>query len=170
MADKEELSGLEGWLILVGIGVVFTPIRLFLGAWMLYPPIFKDGTWEALTTAGSDAYHPLWASLLIGEIAFNVVMLAVSIYMVYLFFSKHHLFPKLFIAVVSISLAFIPLDSWMVESIYPTEGVFDPATTKEFVRTLVVALIWVPYMLVSKRVKATFVKNAPSVEEISASH
>lgn len=159
MTNSDEFKGLGGWLILVGIGVVFTPIRLVVGLVSLYMPIFADGTWEALTTAGSDAYHPFWAPLIIGEIAFNSIMVVISLYMVYLFFSKHYLFPKVFIAVVIISLVFIPLDSWMVESIFPGEGVFDPATTKEFVRTLVAGLIWVPYMLLSKRVKATFVEK-----------
>ena len=36
---------------------------------------------------------------------------------------------------------------------------FDPDTTKEFVRTLIGALIWIPYMLMSQRVKETFIKD-----------
>lgn len=161
MNDDDDLKGLGGWLILVGIGVVLTPIRLLLSTFTLYKPILEDGTWEALTTAGADAYHPLWAPLLIGEMTYNVLMIAASIYLIYLFFSKHYLFPKVYIALVLISLFFIPLDAWLVAMIFPDEPIFDPHTTKEFLRTLIVGVIWIPYMLISKRVKATFVEHMP---------
>lgn len=42
---------------------------------------------------------------------------------------------------------------------FTDEAMFDPATLKEFARTLIAAVIWVPYMLISKRVKLTFVEG-----------
>ncbi|GFO75322.1 hypothetical protein BPLS_P2480 [Bathymodiolus platifrons methanotrophic gill symbiont] len=159
MSQDEKLSGLSGWLILVGIGVVFSPIRLLATYYLLFPPIFTDGTWEVLTTPGTDAYNPLWGPLLIGEIVYNSLIILVSVYLIYLYFSKHHLFPKVYIAIVAISLIFIPLDAWVTTFVLPDEPMFDPETTKEFSRTLIAGLIWVPYMLVSKRVKATFVEK-----------
>ena len=39
---------------------------------------------------------------------------------------------------------------------------FDPETTKEFMIALIGGVIWVPYMLVSKRVQATFVESMPN--------
>jgi hypothetical protein len=35
---------------------------------------------------------------------------------------------------------------------------FDPETAKEFFRSLISMAIWVPYMLVSQRVKNTFIE------------
>ena len=160
--NNKETKGLGGWLILVGIGVVLSPIRLLMTHVPIYKPIFEDGTWEALTTAGSQAYHPAWGPLLIGEIAFNLLMLVASLYLIYLFFSKHYLFPKVFITVVVVSLFFIPLDALLVSRMFPNEPMFDPETAKEFIRTLIAGAIWVPYMLVSKRVKATFIEKRPN--------
>ena len=40
-----EINGLRGWLILVGIGLVFAPFRLIFTVIQTYAPIFKDGTW-----------------------------------------------------------------------------------------------------------------------------
>ena len=162
MSNNDELKGLSGWLILVGLGVILSPIRLLFTYVPMYKPIFEDGTWEALTTVGSQAYNVLWAPILIGEMALNFIIVAASIYLIYLYFSKHYLFPKLYIGIVAISIVFIPLDAWVVTKVLPSEPMFDPETTKEFIRTLIVGLIWIPYMLISKRVKATFVENMPN--------
>lgn len=160
--ENIELKGLGGWLILIGIGAVLSPIRLLISSIQIYHPIFTDGTWEALTTIGSEVYHPLWKPLLLGEIIFNVGMVTVSIYLIYLFFAKHYLFPKFFIGIFAASVIFIPLDAWLISFVAPNEPMFDPETTKEFTRVLVTILIWVPYMLVSKRVKATYVEKMPN--------
>ena len=161
MSKDETLKGLGGWLILVGAGVVLTPVRLVILNIATFQPLFEEGAWEALTTVGSVAYHPLWAPIIIGEIVFNSAMLAASLWLVYLFFSKHHFFPKAYIGLVAISLVFVPLDAWIVAMVLPNESIFDPVATKEFVRVLVPTLIWVPYMLLSKRVKLTFVEKMP---------
>lgn len=161
MENNEELKGLSGWLILVGIGVVIGPIRLLATTIPVFQPIFVDGTWEALTTVGSEAYNPLWAPLLIGEIIYNTAMLIALIYMAFLFFTKHYRFPITYILIVVVSLLFIPLDAWLIQFIMPDEPMFDPETTKEFLRVLIGGVIWVPYMLISKRVKATFVEKMP---------
>ncbi len=159
MEDRErpDLYGLGGWLILVGIGVVVGPLRLIWLIVSVYVPIFNDGTWQVLTTEGSGAYHPAWGPLLLGEMAFNTGMLLASIYLAVLYFTKHRFFPKLFILLTAISLVFIPLDAWLVSIVLPSEPIFDEITIREFVRTIVAAAIWVPYMLVSIRVKQTFV-------------
>ncbi|MCK8108367.1 DUF2569 domain-containing protein [Pseudoalteromonas sp. 2CM41L] len=161
MSNNEELKGLSGWLILVGIGVVMGPIRLFATTFPLFQPIFSDGTWEALTTVGSEAYSPFWAPLIIGEIVYNVAMFAALIYLAFLFFSKNYRFPFTYILIVVISLIFIPLDSWLVQLAMPDEPFWDPETAKEFFRVLIGGIIWVPYLLLSKRVKATFVEKMP---------
>ena len=162
MNNENELKGLGGWLILVGIGVVIGPFRLAYEFGPTYFSIFTNGTWEALTTAESEHYNSLWAPFLIGEVLYNSCMVIVLLFLIYLFFSKHYLFPKFYIGIVIVSLIFIPLDAWIGSILLPNEPVFDPNTKKEFLRTLVGGVIWVPYMLVSKRVKLTFVEKMPN--------
>lgn len=162
MSNNEELKGLSGWLILVGIGVALGPVRLFATTFPVFQAIFVDGTWEALTTVGSESYNPLWAPILIGEIAYNVAMFAALIYLAFLFFTKNYLFPSAYILIVLSSLIFIPLDAWLIQFVMPDEPIWDPETSKEFFRVLIGAMIWVPYMLLSKRVKATFVEKMPN--------
>jgi magnesium-transporting ATPase (P-type) len=160
--ENSSLKGIQGWLILVSISVVLSPIILLVTLIPMYIPIFEDGTWELLTTVGSESYHSMWAPLLIAEIIYNCLMVLASGYLIYLFFSKHYFFPKFYICLVIASLIFILVDAWLLTKILPDVPMFDPETTKEFTRTLISALIWIPYMLVSKRVKATFVEKLPN--------
>lgn len=159
--NNSDLKGLGGWLILVGIGVVINPIRLVIIGVLSYKPLFESGAWEQITTVGSGFYNPYLSYLLIGELVFNVTILLAAIYLVYLFFSRHYLFPKVYISVVVVSLVFIVTDAWLVSIIIPDTPLFDTETVAEFIRVLITASIWIPYMLVSKRVRVTFVEKLP---------
>lgn len=167
MRNEKNLQGLKGWLILVAIGLIIAPIRLLSVELPMYNEILNDGTWEVLTSVDSELYHPLWAPLLSMEIAFNLIMLVASLYLIVLFFGKHYLFPRVFITIMLVTAVFMPIDAWLVTQVAPNEPFFDTQTLRDFLRTLVSAAIWVPYMLVSKRVKATFVENKPNVTPIA---
>lgn len=162
MEQERKLEGLRGWLILVAIGVIIAPIRLLSVELPMYNEILNDGTWELLTRVDSELYHPLWAPVLITEITFSFALLMASLYLVVLFFSKHYLFPRVFIAVTLAMLVFIPFDAWLVSQVVPEETFLNSQTVRDLLRTLVSATIWIPYMLVSKRVQATFVAKKPS--------
>ena len=156
-STEKNIEGLGGWLILVGIGVIISPLQLLAVLSKTYLPIFKDGTWEALTYPTSEVYNNMFSSLIIGEIFINSMIFIASIYLIYLFFSKKSFFPKLYIGLIVFSLIFIPLDAILVSSIFPDIEVFDAETMKALGKSIIVGLIWIPYMLISKRVKATFV-------------
>ena len=157
MGNEKNLEGLRGWLILVAIGVILAPIRLLSVELPMYNEILNDGTWELLTLVDSELYHPLWAPVLITEITFSFMLLLASLYLVVLFFSRHYLFPRVFIALTLAMLIFIAFDAWLVSQVMPERSFFATQNILDFARTLVSAAIWIPYMLVSKRVKVTFV-------------
>lgn len=71
MKEEENLEGIGGWLILIAIGIIISPIRFVILIMMTYPEIFSQGIWEALTTQGSDAYNPLWMPIIITELIIN---------------------------------------------------------------------------------------------------
>ena len=126
---------------------------------MTYPKIFSNGAWEVITTQGSEAYNPLWAPIIIGEILINSGMLLAWLYMGYLFFTKRKFFLKWYIGLAFFSLVFIIADAFAIKLVLPSNQVFDPDTVKELMHSLIMVVVWVPYMLVSKRVKATFIKE-----------
>jgi hypothetical protein len=155
--NEEVKSGLGGWLILVGIGVVFSPIKLVNQMKSLYVPLFQDGSIELLTNPGSEYYIPGFKPLLYGEIIVNLITFILGLFLIYLFFSKKALFPKLYIFLAVWSLFFILVDVYLGHLLFPNEVIFDRETIRDTFAALFTVLIWVPYMRMSKRVKATFV-------------
>ncbi|AKS08944.1 DUF2569 domain-containing protein [Pseudomonas trivialis] len=161
MQESRNLKGLRGWLILVGIGLFATAFHLIKMLLEVHYSIFAEGTFTALTTQASSLYNPLWGPILISETLINALMAATYAYLIYLFCTKHYLFPKVYIAAVVVSAIFIPLDAWACSLVLADQPIFDITTAKEMVRALIGLCVWVPYMLVSKRVKATFVERRP---------
>lgn len=149
-------SGLRGWLLLIGMGLVYGPIHILEVLLKIYPAIFKNGTLEALTTSGSKFYHPFWAPYIFGEIVFNAVILLASFYLIYLFFSKKLLFPKLYIYLTVGSMIGVIIDTMLIKVVLPNKVIFDLNTLTPVAETVLKVLIFVPYITISKRVKATF--------------
>lgn len=150
--------GLGGWLILVGIGVVVSPLRIVGQVFPIYANMLSNGTWDRLTTPGSEAYQPLWQPILVAEIGINAALVLTWLFIAFLFFTKRRLFPKVYIGTLLFTLAFVVADALAIQLVLPNETVFDPETTKQVMQTVLATMIWTPYMLVSKRVKATFVR------------
>ena len=154
---QQHPSGLGGWLILVAIGLVISPLRLGAMILQIFVPVFTDGTWGILTTPGSELYHALWAPLLIFELLGNLGFIVAYIVLAILFFRKSRFFPKTYITIAVLNLFFIFLDAWLGSLVLQDEPMFDPETAREIGRSLVAFAVWVPYMVVSKRVENTFV-------------
>lgn len=151
-------SGLGGWLILPAIGLILSPFRLLMYLNTEFLPIFQDGSWEAVTTPGSQAYHPTWGPLIIFEIVGNLFFVIFAIVLFVLFLMKSHRFSRLMIAFLLLNPLFLIFDNFLGNFIPYLAELDDPEIYKEIARSIVGAMIWVPYFLVSKRVKNTFVK------------
>ncbi len=152
-----EPEGLGGWLVLVCIGLILSPLRL--GALLArdYLPIFRDGTWESLIDSTSAGYHPPLAALMLFELVINVAFIAFSIWLLILFFRKSSRFPKMAIVLYAANAAFVLADTVTLSAI--GFEAFDFSSMREIMRSLISAAIWVPYMLLSRRVKNTFVEE-----------
>ena len=42
----------------------------------------------------------------------------------------------------------------------PEEEIFDPDTLNNLIRSIICGAVWVPYMLIARRVKATFIEKS----------
>ncbi len=141
--DPKNLLPIGGWLNLVAAGLVFGavvgPIRLYLDISL------------AMVAKLEDEY-PGFNELLIGEAIIRGAMLVSQVALAVLFFRRHWTVPRLMVLLLSLNvLASVVMLVW-------SKQVFgewlDPANS--LTGPLVVATIWIPYFLLSKRVKLTF--------------
>ncbi|MGY1459848.1 DUF2569 domain-containing protein [Luteimonas sp. A534] len=161
--DTKDLEGIGGWLLLVVLGLIVSPIRIAMMLSQNHFTIFSDGTWEALTSPESDSYHSLWAPLLSLEIAGNVLTILLALITLCFLVMKSKHTPKVAITWLLFGLVFVASDFVLAQQIpLIAEQPADPETIKELVRSVVGAAIWVPYFLVSKRVRATFSREWPN--------
>jgi hypothetical protein len=156
--EMKSYEGIRGWLILPLIGLFIAPIRISLTIFKDLVPVFTEGYWNVITTPGSNTYHPLWAPLIIFECVGNIVFIIFSIVLLIFFFRKSRLLPKLMISYLILSLLFVVSDFFLADLIPAVADQRNYQDTKEIARAVIGTIVWVPYFLVSKRVKQTFVR------------
>ena len=154
---SETVNGLGGWLVLVWIALFFAPIVRLIGI-VADAKAFSLWKWHELTTPGGFSYNPLWGPTLIFELLGQITLFILLIFAAVLFFQKRRLFPRWYIAVLVLNAIFVFVDIAAVRSI----GIVSTETANRTVTSITGILvgcgIWIPYMCISKRVKATFVK------------
>lgn len=155
---ERKREGIGGWLILVAIGLVASPVLMVVNLTQDVLPAFAGGAWDKLTTAGSPHYHPLWAPLLITEVSCTTLFILFSLVILVLFFMKKRTLPLLVIIFLLANLAFAIADYLLSMRIPLVASMPDESTPTQIARQAVSCVIWIPYFLKSKRVRNTFVK------------
>ena len=156
--EAKSYEGIRGWLILPLIGLFFAAVRISMVVLKDLVPIFTKGYWNSLTTPGSDVYHPLWAPLILFEFVGNIVFIIFAIVLLVLFFGKSRLLPRVMLSYLILNLLFVVSDFFLADLIPAVAERGNFQDLKELARAVIGAVIWVPYFLVSKRVKQTFVR------------
>jgi transglutaminase-like putative cysteine protease len=151
-----ELSGLGGWLILIAIGVIINPIYV-LSFLAQNCSAYAPETWHNLTDPSSAAYNGWWAPLLIFELLVNLTSTVFSILNLITFFKRRRIFPVLYVTFLAYAAITATMDHFATQLI-PAAATQSGQYDSTVMRSFVACLIWIPYMLVSKRVKATFVR------------
>jgi len=148
--------GIGGWLYVVAIGLCLAPLRLAVEILNGLRPL-RPATWRAVTTPGTPAYHPLFGPLIVGELVVNTALLIWTVALLYLFFAKRRAFPAAMIVFLIARLVIQAADlgaGFMVPMVAARIG---PAAWGGLVGGVLIVLIWVPYLIKSRRVEATFV-------------
>ncbi|MGH9873841.1 MAG: DUF2569 domain-containing protein [Pyrinomonadaceae bacterium] len=156
---SEPAARIGGVLIFVAIGLIISLVQNlghFLGN---LAPFRQDQVWERLTTPGSIAYHPYWKPVLLFELASSSAILGLNALAVVLFFRKQRVFPK--VIIVGIPMIFILiLIGYYLSGLIPAiaESPDYSKQTSVLIVRFIALHIWIPYFLLSERVKKTFVR------------
>jgi hypothetical protein len=149
-AAGNDLEGLSGWLILVGLGLVISPFAILATTLSTHLPFFSDSRYQAFL-----ASHLGLAALIDFEVITNIVFVIGLVALNYLFFTKRRSFPTYMILYLASHFAVILMDAFAAHALLPNASL--AGSYKSIAQSFFGALIWIPYMLVSRRVKATFV-------------
>ena len=160
MPWEPSLAGKKGWLAFLMLPVTLSPLMLAAQCAGVVSDIIKPGVWGALTTPGSRSYQAAWANVVTAEIVADTWLVALAAYVAYAYWTTRRSFPALFV-VLAISSATVQIgDAALVDAMFPKvqeeSGAGKAGGGSVGIGRWIVSLLWVGYVMQSKRVKATF--------------
>lgn len=154
IAKRHALYGVAGWLYLVAIGCIVTPLRSIVSLGPIY--------------AGIDyaSLHPTLSTFIIVEIALNAAIILWSVANIFMLFGKYALFPRSYAGMIGFSAVLVTGDAVATKFVMDAigqpstwESIFDQETIREVGRSIIAALVWIPYVFISRRVNVTFLNR-----------
>ena len=159
VSNQLGISGLGGWLILVQIGLYLTIALTLVQLFLYLIPSYNPETWNVLTSRDSDLYHFLWGPVIIFETVYSILLLVFLGYILYNFYGRKWILPRLMIIFYAGSLFFGIIDYILLQQIPMAKDLNEESSSiRELVKSAITCLIWIPYFLRSVRVKNTFVR------------
>ena len=137
-----------GWLYLVALGVFASPVWLMLHTYGIYSETFSETSWAEMLQNLTE----FWAISQITSIVVFAMLALLTLYNVHLFIGKKRTFPRTYIWFLALTLIALLADMLII---VPEE--FWQEHWPGIINQTIVCLVWIPYMLRSKRVKSTFV-------------
>lgn len=156
IGSSQELVGLGGVLILVGIGRVIAPITILYSFMSMFSSTSLTEIMKLLLTSGSKAYNPALAKMIIAELTLMSIFFVWDIILLALFFGKKKQFPKMMIALLVTTLVSYIIDTLVAHYLVTSYGAMNSGFLAKIAGAVVSCAIWIPYFLTSIRVKATF--------------
>jgi hypothetical protein len=163
--DAEELKGLGGWLILVGIGLLFGVVYRSFSILHIVN-LFTMGTVRHISNPHSAGFIPGYTGIVEFEICAQVALLTFTILLAILFVQESRAFPRLWIAFLGLQLIYLGADHWIVShavagSPVQLQQTLRPIRQQALLRIILATIggtIWIFYAVRSRRVKATFIR------------
>jgi hypothetical protein len=149
-------EGLGGWLLLVGFGLCIRPVWLVHAIYDGRAAYFDAIIWERLTSTSSELYNPHFSLVAPLEMMMYLFLLIYCGLLLTLFFRRSHLFPRSMQIYFGCMVAAAAFSIWDISMLQPGTVGTEAYTT--VFSAVVVALIWIPYFQISRRVKKTFVR------------
>ncbi|OCG77596.1 DUF2569 domain-containing protein [Gilliamella sp. Occ4-3] len=163
MIKEKELKGLGGWLILVGIELIFCFIFIGYVTFSRLNAINFIDVWTQLLDPYSKMHTIHLGLFILGDMGLNCLLLLLNAYIIFLYFTKSYKFPNFFIIFSSSFIVFKLIQRcWYLFIVLPFEVKFEFSFIKDIVIAIIYTSIWIAYVLKSVRVKNTFVNGRRS--------
>ena len=149
--SDRHLEGISGWLILVAIGLVLSPLIILGRTLSVNLPLLTNASYHDFLAA-----HPALEGMIAFEIATNLIFVAILVALNFLFFTRKKAFPTYMILYLALQLVILVGDAIAARALIPSAR--SGESYQAILRSLLAACVWIPYLLVSRRVKVTFVQ------------
>ncbi|BBH24542.1 hypothetical protein Back11_58870 [Paenibacillus baekrokdamisoli] len=164
--NKPYLYGFGGWLILFSIGIAFQ----FLGNFKLLIDNYEFATSDDflnLTQVSSENYNSLWKPTIWFEMLGQASLVALALLIAFFCIKKSPKFKTISITYIVFSLVFqviLLLVLSKIQQDYTSELFSEGELYTDLIKSIIYSIIWIPYFLVSRRVKNTFTPS-PELEQ-----
>lgn len=155
--NLKQYDKIGGWLYLVGFGLFISPFIIVYGIFDTLS-LVSDGLDEI------DSLAPGLAGAIWFELILDTVLFFGVVYLLMLFRARKKEFKKYYVWYLGISLVYVIVDYFLVASLSAVTSEMRDIlnqTLEEQISTVarstISSVIWIAYMLKSKRVKGTFV-------------
>ncbi len=147
----EKHMSIGGWLLLPALGLCLTPLKSIYD--LLSLEYFHYSNWQMLSDPTFGGYNPAMGSFVLIEMLVNYLLLVYSAFLIFMFFKRRTSVPLLVTAFYTISCINLAADAFIASQFGTT---VDKETVLGIVRSIIAAVIWIPYFLTSERSKGTF--------------
>lgn len=157
LPTENSIQGLGGWLIFVGFGILTDPLLLIFRLSSFLTAIDTLDFATAFSPRNEGTSLPYIYMYMHALSALVVAQVFGWIYVAFLFFAKKKLFAKWYITVSALSLISILITIVAASLTAPSEPE-SIGSISEFVYAIGYRIIFIRYMMVSMRVKNTFLR------------
>jgi len=150
-------KSIGGWLILPAIGLILSPLNI-LSALFLDVKLLFSQRWNLLTNPSSSLYSYWWKPLVTYEILGNLLFLIYVVITTIFFFKQKRAAPRLVIIIIPLGFVFLYVDH-LIGGQVPLIAASNVHSWMSImlIGRYIALHLWIPYFLLSKRVKETFV-------------
>ena len=147
-----------GWMVFLAIGLTVAPLQLIYRIWIA-PEYFNSNVMSAYIGYDNTIRNLIWGLFMFFEMIYNFVLLVFSVLVVFLLYNRRTCFPLLTTIFYASSLLILIVDIVIALKLNPDgytpeqKSGFYGQITKGFVS----AIVWIPYLMHSVRVKETFI-------------
>lgn len=154
---KPQPPPLGGWLIVVAVGLGISVLQNLANLIRILA-LLTGPFWARATDPASPVYHPYWRVVIIYELVAACFYVVANVIALILFFGKRRAYP-IFTVVLIPTLLIIGLIDHYLAGLIPAMAESAAHTRVAYLLAVkfITLHLWIPYFLVSKRVKETFV-------------
>ena len=171
---ENRYSTVGGWLILIAIGVMITPLSYLLEMYKQWDTEKDINYYYYFFHEESHFFSPLKGYYTLFTILFNAMMLVYAVFLVTIFFQRRASFRVHYTLFKLISVLFLTIDVIILYQNDPDSTLegrrLFTRQTASLIGLFISACIWVPYVWLSERSRHTFTSETGDEEEYETYH